>query len=242
MEAPGLFISFLAGILLFISPCVAPIIPAYLASIAGVSLSSLKSTPPRALQWRILQNALAFVIGFSLIFILIGTFIGYLSGLVPGFQTWLNRIGGGLILILSFHLLGLIKIPFLERELSLSAKMSHAPPGYLRSALMGFSFGVSWTPCTGPILAGILAFAATSGSYWQGAGLMTAFSAGLALPFLLTGLFTMGAARWLAASPRLILWLNRAAGLLLLVLGVIVFSGRVQGLVGWVSNWLNLSS
>lgn len=240
METPGLFVSFIAGILLFVSPCVAPIIPAYLASIAGVRVSQLQGERSGELQRRIFQNALAFIAGFSVIFILMGTFIGALSSLVPGFQVWLNRLGGALILVLAFHLLGLVEIPFLERSSSLASQVSGAPPGYLRSALLGLSFGVSWTPCTGPILAAILAFTATSGSYLQGAGLMTAFSAGLALPFLLTGFFTGTAARWLAQAP--LLWLNRASGILLLGMGVVVFTGRLQGLIGFVSNWLGINA
>jgi cytochrome c-type biogenesis protein len=238
MEAPGLFVSFIAGIVLFASPCVAPIIPAYLASIAGVNLSRLQTDVQRDLQRRIFQNALAFVLGFSAVFILIGTFMGALSSLTPGFQIWLNRIGGALIIILSLHLLRLIQIPFLERGASLRSQLRDAlPPGHLRSATMGLAFGVGFSPCTGPVLGAILAYTATSGSTLHGAMLMTSFSAGLALPFLLTGLFTLGVARWLGSVPRLLQGIQLTGGVMLLALGVIVFTGRLPGLIGILYSW-----
>lgn len=111
METPSLVISFLAGLALFASPCVAPLIPAYLATISGVRLSELQQDKKRVVQRAILSHAIIFVLGFSLVFILLGTVVGYLSSLIVGFQVWLNRIGGGLIIVLAFHMLGLIKIP-----------------------------------------------------------------------------------------------------------------------------------
>lgn len=239
MDAPGLFVSFIAGIVLFASPCVAPMIPAYLASIAGVNLSRLQTDVQRDLQRRIFQNALAFVSGFSVIFILLGTFLGALSSLMPGFQIWLNRIGGTLILILSLHLLGLLKIPFLERGASLPSQLGGAlPPGHLRSAVMGLAFGVGFSPCTGPVLGAILAYTVTGGSTLKGAMLMTSFSAGLALPFLLTGLFTIGIAKWLGSVPRLLQGIQLTGGVMLLALGVIVFTGRLPALIGLLYSWL----
>ncbi len=236
MEAPGLLVSFMAGIVLFVSPCVAPLIPAYLASLAGVNLRQLprESADRRALQGRVFQNALAFVMGFSIVFILMGTFIGTLSGLVPSFQSWLNRIGGALILILSLHMLGLIEIPLWRRGISLTPQVGGGiPRGLLRSAAMGLAFGVSFSPCTGPALGAILAYTATEGSTLKGAMLMTSFSAGLAVPFLLTGLFTLGVARWLNSAPRLLEGLQLAGGVLLLALGVLVFTGRLPSLIGF---------
>jgi len=236
METPGLVISFLTGIALFASPCVAPLIPAYLATISGVRLSELQQDEKRAVQRAILSHALVFVLGFSLVFVLLGTFVGYLSSLAVGFQVWLDRVGGALIIVLAFHMLGLIKIPLLEREAALGAPKGAS--GRWKSAIMGISFGISWTPCTGPVLGAILALSATTGSWLQAAALMSAFSAGLAVPFLMAGWFTMGAARLLARSPAALIWINRIAGVFLLALGVIVFSGRLQGLIGLFYRWL----
>ena len=230
METPTLFVAFLGGLILFASPCVAPLIPAYMASISGVRLTEMQEGGRKELQRAIMKNAIVFVLGFSIIFILVGMFIGYISQQVAGFQVWLNRIGGGLIIVLAFHMLDLIKIPFLDREAQVGTPT--ATKGYIKTALMGLSFGISWTPCTGPILAAILALSATTASLTQSAYLMSAFSLGLAIPFLITGFFTVGVARFFARSPNVLLWVNRIGGVFLLVLGVFIFSGRLPALIG----------
>ncbi|MFQ5794368.1 MAG: cytochrome c biogenesis CcdA family protein [Candidatus Bipolaricaulia bacterium] len=235
IQAPSLLISFGAGLTLFFSPCIAPIIPAYLANIAGVDATALSGDASRSVRRQILKNAFAFVIGFSVLFILLGSTLGYLSGLLSGFQVWMNRIGGTLILILALHMLGIIEIPLLNRSFEVGAgKGGEKRKSYLGSTIMGASFGLGWTPCTGPILAAILAFAATTGSTYQGTILLIAFSAGLAIPFLVTGLFTSAIARWLRSSPKLIVRINQAAGAVLVALGVIIFAGRIQALIGFI--------
>lgn len=230
MEAPNLFVAFIGGLILFASPCVAPLIPAYMASISGVRLTELQKESRRELQITILKNSLFFILGFSVIFILIGTFIGFLSSQVPGFQIWLNRIGGSLVIVLAFHMLGLIRIPFLDREASIGTPSG--AKGYVKTTLMGLSFGISWTPCTGPVLGAIFALSATTSSLVQSATLMTAFSLGLALPFLITGLFTVGVTQFFARSPRFLKITNIIGGIFLLFLGVFIFTGRLQWLFG----------
>lgn len=237
METPSLAISFISGMLLFFSPCIAPVIPAYLASISGVRWSELQDQ--KSIRWDMMANAFAFVIGFSLIFVALGSTLGYLSSLMVGLQVWINRVGGMLIIVLALHMLELINIPFLSREFNVSGKVQRK--GYVGSALMGSAFGLAWTPCTGPILAAILALSATSGSFVQGAWLMTAFSAGLAIPFLLAGAFTAGVSEWLSSHRGFIAGANRAAGVLLIVLGVFIFTGRVQTLLGAMFNFFDLS-
>jgi len=230
LAAPSYLIAFIGGLILFASPCVAPLIPAYMASISGGRLSEIAETPRRELQRLIFRNAIVFILGFSIVFILLGMFVGYLSQQIAGFQIYLNRIGGGFIIILAFHMLGLIKIPLLDRETTIGTPENIH--GSLRTAFMGVSFGITWTPCTGPILAGILALSATSASLVASAALMTAFSLGLAVPFLITGLFTVHVARFLSGHPRLLTAMSFVGGLFLLVLGVLIFSGRLQWLMG----------
>jgi len=230
METPTLALAFVSGMLLFFSPCIAPVIPAYLASIAGVRWSELEDQ--RQARRRVMTNALFFVLGFSLLFIVMGSTLGYLSGLMVGVQFWINRIGGVIILVLALHMLELIDIPFLSREFNVGHKVGGG--GYARSAAMGGAFGLAWTPCTGPILAAILALSATSGSFLQGAWLMSAFSLGLAVPFMVAGAFTAGVSRWLREHGGAMRWANRVAGVLLIALGVFVFTGRVQTLLGFL--------
>ncbi|HEY5596258.1 MAG TPA: cytochrome c biogenesis protein CcdA [Candidatus Bipolaricaulota bacterium] len=236
METPSFAVAFLGGLLLFFSPCIAPVIPAYLSAISGVRWSQLQD--PRGLRWRVMSNALAFVLGFSTLFILMGVLLGLLSG-ISGVRGWVNVIGGAVILILALHMLELIRIPLLDREFSVSDKVQ--PKGYLGSALLGGAFGLAWTPCTGPVLATILTLSASTETMGQSALLMAAFSAGLAIPFLLTGAFTSRISKWLSAHQAFMRWLHRATGVMLIVLGVLIFTGRLEGLLGWLLGVLNIS-
>jgi len=227
VEAPSFILSFVAGMVLFLSPCIAPVIPAYLSSIAGVRWSELNSSSK--IRWKVMSNALAFVVGFSALFITMGLALGYFSS-VMGLRTWINYIGGTIILVLALHMLELINIPLLNREFSMGGKVR--AKGYFGSALMGGAFGLAWTPCTGPVLAAILALSATSGTLVQSAGLMASFSAGLAVPFLLTGAFTTQVSKWLSTHQVFMKWLNRVTGAVLVVLGVLIFTGRIDSLLG----------
>jgi cytochrome c-type biogenesis protein len=174
-----------------------------------------------------------FVLGFSIMFILLGSTLGYLGSLIPNFQTWVNRVGGVIIIVLALQMLGLIHLPLISQSLQVRS-ITTQRSGLLSSVLMGASFGVSWTPCTGPILAGILALSASTASMAQAALLMTAFSVGLAIPFLVTGFFTAAVSKFLRAAPKLIGAVHLIAGVLLLAMGVLVFTGRVQWLIGTV--------
>lgn len=236
METPSLAVAFVGGVLLFFSPCIAPVIPAYLSAIASVGWSQLQDS--RGLRWRVMSNALAFVLGFSALFVLMGVLLGLLSG-VSGVRAWVNTVGGAIILILALHMLELIRIPFLDREFSMSGKIQ--PKGYLGSALLGGAFGLAWTPCTGPVLATILTLSASTETMAQSALLMAAFSAGLAIPFLLTGAFTSHVSRWISGHQTFMRWLHRVTGVLLIVLGVVIFTGRLEGVLGWLFGVLNIS-
>ncbi len=234
-ELPSFLGALVAGLVLFFSPCIAPVIPAYLSSISGVSWKEMNEG---GINWKVMSNAFAFVLGFSALFILMGMMLGFFST-VSGFRTWVNYIGGTLILVLALHMLELITIPFLNREFNVSGKVK--PKGYLGSTMMGASFGLAWTPCTGPVLAAILTLAADTGEVFQSGWLMLGFSVGLAIPFLLTGLFTAQVTQWLARQRNFMKWLNRVTGVVLLVLGVLIFTGRLDGLLGRLFNWLGIS-
>lgn len=235
METPSFFAALVAGLILFFSPCIAPVIPAYLSSISGVSWKEMNKP---GINWKVMANAGWFVGGFSLLFILMGLLLGYFST-IPGFRTWVNYIGGTLILVLALHMLELINIPFLNREFNVSGRVK--PRGYLGSAMMGGAFGLAWTPCTGPVLATILAFAANTGEVVQSGWLMFGFSMGLAIPFLATGLFTSRVTQWLSRQRHFMKWLNRVTGVILIVLGVLIFTGRLDALLGRLFNWLGIS-
>lgn len=186
-----LWIALTAGILSFFSPCVLPLIPSYLMYITGLSFAQLQDAHPSAgVRWTVLRHSLCFIAGFSLVFILLGAIAGVASaqfqfhlreGLV-----WLERVGGLLIFLFGVHITGLVPFGLLlgEKRINLHRK----PSGYLGTVLVGLAFAAGWTPCIGPILASILMIAATSGQAGQGVLLLTVYSLGLGLPFLLSGL------------------------------------------------------
>lgn len=235
METPSFIIAFAAGVVLFFSPCIAPVIPAYLASISGVSWRALQQQ--RGINWKVMSNVFAFVIGFSALFIVMGLGLSVFSATL-GLRQWVNRIGGLVILALALHMLELINLPFLNREFNMSAKVR--PHGYFGSLLMGAAFGFAWTPCTGPVLAAILAQAA-SGEIGRSLGLMSSFSAGLAVPFIVTGALTSQATNWIRSHGHWMKWINRVTGVVLIGLGVLIFTGKLDGLLAQLFNALNLN-
>src|SRR5215216_4969537 len=181
----SLLAAFAAGVLSISSPCVLPLVPLYLTHLAGVSTTAA-GVPARR---RVLANATAYVLGFSAVFVLVGVALGAAGALVSTGSVvaenryWLVRLGGALLVFLGLHQIGLIRLPFLERDRRLLPH--HAPTGDLTSSfVVGASFGAGWSPCAGPILGGILTMAAGQGAPERGAVLLTAYSAGLAVPFL----------------------------------------------------------
>lgn len=224
MAEVSLGIAFIAGALSFFSPCVVPLIPGYLAFISGISLNELQNAP-RGLQTRVFTNAVMFTLGFSVVFILLGMLIAGAFGQIgPERSIWLNRIGGAVIIAFGLNALGLLKLPFLERGIHPSTR--GFKPGYLKSASLGAAFGLGWTPCFGPILASILILAGTSGSIYLGGYLLAAYSIGLAVPFIITGLLTDRAFSFITSHQRAFRYFNIVAGLLLIGLGIIVFTNR----------------
>src|SRR5215210_2412147 len=176
-------ISFLAGILSFLSPCVLPLVPGYISLISGVSVDGLKQgvNSRRA----VIMNSLAFNVGLSVIFVALGTTAGLVGSAVLS-NPWVRIIGGIVIIAFGLQLIGLLKISALYKDTRFFS--NEKPRGMLGSAALGIAFAAGWTPCIGPILGGIIGLAATSGGWRSGLVLSAFYSAGLAVPFLLTGL------------------------------------------------------
>ena len=185
------WIAFTAGILSFVSPCVLPLIPSYLTYITGLSFKQLDEAHPTAkVRITVLLHSICFILGFSVIFVLLGAIAGVASN---SFQThlregleWVEKIGGLLIFLFGVHMTGLFHFGVLlgEKRVQLHSK----PSGYFGTFIVGVAFAAGWTPCIGPILASILMIAATSGQIGEGIGLLSVYSLGLGVPFLLSGL------------------------------------------------------
>lgn len=208
--------AFAAGVFSFLSPCVLPLVPVYLANLGGVS-----SLAGAARRWVIFLHALTFVAGFSLLFILIGASIGLLGVFLPA--NVLRTVGGAILIVFGLFLLAATRIPWLNYEVRLGRAFGGSV-GYLRSLLLGAAFALGWTPCVGPILGGILTLAAASQTAWQGVYLLAAYSLGLGIPFIAVGL-ALGAAlpvlRWLRRWSTVI---SVVSGLLLIAIGALMLT------------------
>lgn len=217
----NLAIAFGAGILSFVSPCVLPLVPAYLVNLAGeTALSGMD-------RRRTIAHAAAFVAGFSAVFTLLWVGIALLGTLGADLVTWLQRIGGFILIVLGMHMLGLITIPFLERTAGL--RLEGASSGYRRSILIGIAFGAGWTPCIGPYLALILTILLNN-DVASGAVLLLAYSLGLGVPFLLVA-GGFGSVRraldWVRIHIRAV---NAVGGTLVIVMGLLLLSGQLTRL------------
>lgn len=236
-QSVGLFVAFAAGLLSFLSPCVLPLIPSYVTFVTGMSLDELTEEVGERDRVRraVLVHSLLFILGFTLVFVILGASATFLGALFSYASRWLERVGGVLLIAFGLYLLGVIRIPGASREWRVH--LGDKPLGYLGTVLVGVTFGAGWTPCIGPVLGGILTLAATSGSVADGTGLLLVYSAGLAIPFLLAALLLR---RFLGSMKKIgpwLPWLSRLSGLLLLVIGVLMLTGTFTILTAMLARW-----
>jgi cytochrome c-type biogenesis protein len=213
-----LIVAFVAGIVSFLSPCVLPIIPGFLAYLAGTSLNDKGKSD----RLRIFMNSVFFVLGFSVVFAVLGVLLNTLLERVAyDALVWLSRVGGLIIIFFGLYLAGILKIPFLEREHKISVKRTFGSR-YTTSFVFGAAFAAGWTPCVGAALGAILGLAATE----PGAAfyLLLSYALGLGLPFLAVGAFASRADRLIARLGGAMKWLNVIFGIVLVALGVLVFT------------------
>jgi cytochrome c-type biogenesis protein len=212
-----LIVALVAGLVSFLSPCVLPIIPGFLAYLGGTSANN--QTPSRR---EIFVNSIFFVLGFGIVFAILGVLLNTaLQAVAYDVQLWLSRIGGLIIIFFGLYLAKIIRIGFLEREHKIRITRRFRSR-YLTSFLFGLAFAAGWTPCVGAALGAILGLAATSPS--AAFSLLLAYSAGLGLPFLVIGLFTAQATQLINKYSRVLKYVNIIFGIILIVLGVLVFT------------------
>ncbi|MEX0802845.1 MAG: cytochrome c biogenesis protein CcdA [Candidatus Binatia bacterium] len=221
MSDVNIFVAFAAGIFSFLSPCVLPLIPSYLSFISGVSLEDMRHDQTlKRVRGRVVLNSMAFIIGFSLVFISLGISASFLGSLFLSYRNVIRIAGGLFILLVGLYLIGIFKIPVLERYLQFNLK--DKPAGYLGSVLVGITFAVAWTPCVGPILGAILALAGTSGEIGRGAFLLSTYAAGLALPFFLSAIAINSFMQFSQLFRRYIQAFHVAGGILLVIVGLLL--------------------
>jgi cytochrome c-type biogenesis protein len=227
------FVAFAAGVFSFLSPCVLPLIPSYLSFVSGVSLDEMRDDQARArVRWRVVLNSLAFIFGFSLVFVSLGASVSFLGGLFLGYRDWIRILGGIFILLVGLYLVGAFRIALLDQYLQVNLK--DKPTGYLGSVLVGITFAVAWTPCVGPILGATLALAGTSGEVGRGTFLLTSYAAGLALPFFLSALAINSFFQFSHKLRRYVETIHTIGGVLLIVVGVLLITDYLTILNSYV--------
>jgi len=237
MELPTIpyYGAFVAGLLSFLSPCVLPLIPSYITYITGLSFGDLDAEHPTHLVRRqTLLHSLAFIAGFTVVFVLLGASATLLGNFMQQHMDFIRKLGGVLVVLFGIHVTGLVPLKWLLGERRVSLK--HKPAGFVGSFLVGLAFAAGWTPCIGPILASILMIAATEEKVGQGVVLLLLYSIGLGIPFLLSSL----------ALHRFIVLFNRfkkyirlfevITGLFLIVVGVLIFTNWLSVLSGYANN------
>ena len=219
-------LAFLAGLASFLSPCVFSLVPVYIGYLSGRSVATGYTTPGR---WTTFSHGLAFVLGFSLVFVILGVAVSALGGLLYDLRTWIAKIGGVIVVIFGLHMTGIIRIPFLEYDLR-PQNTSDLQRGYLSSALMGVFFSAGWSPCVGPVLGTILTLALNGGSIAKGVQLLSAYSAGMAIPFLLAALGIGWASTILRRYGKAMHYVEMSMGVVLVAVGVMLFMGTFEQL------------
>jgi cytochrome c-type biogenesis protein len=234
----NILIAFAGGLLSFLSPCVLPLVPGYISLMSGVSIDHLKGEGRTSSRRAVIANSLAFNAGLSVIFLALGGTAGLVGAAIIN-NVWVRVIGGLVIIIFGLHLIGLLKIKYLYKD---TRQFSNEKPrGILGSLALGIAFAAGWTPCIGPILGGIIGLAATSGG-WKGGLILSAFySAGLAVPFLLTGLGINQFLSFYSKFRRHLHKVEIVSGIILILIGLLVMSNRVtmlasSRLAGWLPN------
>lgn len=224
----SLWLAFLAGLASFFSPCVLPLIPVYVAYLAGMASEN-------AVENKLVVNSLGFITGFTIIFVLLGASATLLGQFLLANQIILQKIAGIVIVVFGLHLSQLVNIPFLNFEKRL--QVSEKGTGFFPSLLFGLAFGSGWTPCIGPILGSILVLASTTGSLIQGVFLLFIYAIGLAIPFFLAAIFMDRLKHKWSGITRKTIWISRFAGYLMIVFGVMMFFGWLQTLARYLPSW-----
>lgn len=229
-------VAFVSGILSFFSPCILPLVPSYLIFISGITYDDYKKLQSMKYRKIVLIHSLAFIVGFSFVFVALGVSSSALGKLLSNYQVYVMRIGGFVLIILGLYYLDVVKIPFLNRE-----KVFHLqekPVGLFGSFVIGVTFSLGWTPCVGPALSSILIIASTTENIWEGIYLLSLYSLGLAIPFLISALLFDQLFGLLKKYSSIVKYSMKILGALFIVIGVLFFSSYWSLVVGKIGQLL----
>jgi len=218
--------AFTAGILSFLSPCVLPLIPAYFTFITGMSLEDLTAGGDQTVRNKLILSTIAYVLGFSLVFILLGGAVSMMGQQLDAYKEFIRLAGGAVVIVFGAHLAGIVRIPFFDYEKKIHVR--NKPLHILGVFLVGMAFGAGWSPCIGPLLGTILAIAATEGSVSHGMTLLSIYSLGMALPFILMSFFINYMLAFIKRASQWIRFVTVAAGVLLIVMGLLLVFDKMN--------------
>ncbi|MHB8145944.1 MAG: cytochrome c biogenesis CcdA family protein [Vulcanimicrobiaceae bacterium] len=226
----GIGIAFLAGLVSFVSPCVLPLVPAYLSLLTGESLEDLRENANASLRTRAIGHALAFIAGFTIVFVGLGLTASAVGSVLSAHRLLIAQIGGIVVIVLGLQMMGMIRIPFLMMDTRMH--VAHERRTYWTSGLVGIAFAAGWSPCIGPILGGILAIASQQQSA-QAMILLLSYSLGLAVPFFLTALAIGAVLPALNRIKRFLPAIEFTAGFFLVIVGLVLVNNAFLTVAGW---------
>lgn len=229
--------AFIAGLASFLSPCVLPLVPAYIGYLGG--RSAFEDVDEEQNKWSVFSHGLAFVIGFSLVFILLGIATSALGSLLSEAKYWLEKIGGIVVIIFGLHMTGIWRIPLLQYD-TRKQSQPEKNKGYLSSLLMGIFFSAGWSPCVGPILGAILTISLSGGSVLTGGTLLAAYSAGLSIPFLIAALGMGWVTTALRKYGKAMHYLEISMGVVMIIVGNLLLWGWFEKITIYLSRFGNL--
>ena len=233
MNNVGILTALAGGLISFVSPCVLPLVPPYLCYIGGVSIEDLEDEEPgKSAPRSVVPAAVAFVLGFSTVFVALGATASVIGRAVAGYVGSLTVVGGVLIILMGLHFLGLFRLALLNREARIHLR--DLKPGVIGAYGLGLAFAFGWTPCIGPVLAAILAVAGASDTVGQGAFLLMIYSLGLGIPFLAAAFFAPLFLSWLKGFRRFLPVVEKGMGAFLVLTGIAFLSGYMATVSYWM--------
>lgn len=232
LSPASLGLALVAGLLSFLSPCVLPLLPAYLSYLGGTTVDALHDSASGR-RGRVVVGAILFVAGLATTFTLFGATATLVGRLLLEYQPILMQVAGVVIILLGLQMMGVFRVPFLQRY---ARMLPTTPSGRLGPYLMGASFGVGWSPCIGPFLAGVLGLASQESTVWHGMALLAFYALGLGIPFVVSALAFQQVIRLLRSARPALAIVPRLGGAVLIAMGILLFSGQLLWLSGWLTQ------
>jgi len=228
MDNISIATALLAGVLSFLSPCVLPLLPGYLSFMSGESIETLANSDRKAARLKVFLGAVFFGLGFMLVFVLLGASATKIGIFLKSYKLILGKIAGAVIIVLGLHMLGIFRINKLLVQKKWNYSNKSGKPFYLNAFLLGIAFVFGWTPCLGPVLAGIFALAASKETVGQGIILLSAFGFGLWIPFLISALGVGFVLSGMKKAGRIVIIVEKVSGALLIIIGVLMLTNNLQ--------------